>query len=274
MKKYIFKSIVQLIFPALMIFITSVCTVQASSLLFAPLKAYIFEPRIGTFYQFKEEKLRLDIGTTVELLKFDSDSANIIHVGCDFFTYTRLRTAGNFKFPVETSDYYFGVNASAKHILFGREFYFRGRVAHISSHLVDGMARDSVFSRQPYVYSREFIDYAVATVFAPVRIYAGITYLFHKIPDDASAFIPQLGFDFEQKLTGDLFVSGGYDFRLVGIDGISSGSNSAELGLFYKANASGAGVFAGGFFYSGKSIHGMFYRENDEYSGIGFRIEF
>jgi len=136
------------------------------------------------------------------------------------------------------------------------------------------MAKDSVFSRLPYVYSREFFEYTVATKFVPVRIYLGFTYLFHKIPDDASAFIPQIGFDFDQKLIGDLSLNGGYDFRLIGIDGVSTGANSAQLGVFYKTNEKGAGLFFGGFFYSGKSIHGMFYRETDSYGGAGFQIVF
>jgi hypothetical protein len=74
------------------------------------------------------------------------------------------------------------------------------------------MAKDSVFSRLPYgdiaAVLRIHRRYKIRTS----QDISGFTYLFHKIPDDASAFIPQIGFDFDQKLIGDLSLNGGYDF--------------------------------------------------------------
>jgi len=62
----------------LLVFLAAPYIANASALLFKPLSAYIFEPRIGTFYQFSEEKLRLDIGTTVELINIDTDSSDCL----------------------------------------------------------------------------------------------------------------------------------------------------------------------------------------------------
>ena len=160
------------------------------------------------------------------------------HVGADFFTFTRLRTAGNFKFPVETSDYYFGVNTAYQTQLNDNvKGEARLRVAHISSHLVDGMSTEGVFRRMPFVYSREFIDMTFALNFnEKIRYYAGVNSLFHKIPNEFNTFIPNLGMDFDLSICGmkNLSLSGGYDFKLEGINDIYNGVNSAELGIKIK----------------------------------------
>nr|HPI19931.1 hypothetical protein [Candidatus Kapabacteria bacterium] len=54
----------------LAIFLLPAFLFSQESLLFKPLTANVFEPRIGSFYQFSDEKLRLDIGTSIDLFDF------------------------------------------------------------------------------------------------------------------------------------------------------------------------------------------------------------
>lgn len=261
------------------LFISVLCLVFAYSakaddlLLFQPLTANNFEPRIGAFYQFGTEKIRLDIGYSLDFLNFKKDNNNF-SVGADFFTYTRLRTAGNFKFPVETSDYYFGVNGAYKvPVNSDVDCEARLRVAHISSHLVDGMSSDGVFRRMPFVYSREFVDLTAALRYRYVRAYVGLNTIFHKIPDEFNTCVPSIGMDFDVPFSqGSRFsVSGGYDFKLEGISDIYNGINSAELGIKIKTK-NNIGFLIGLHGYAGKSMHGMYFNEYDHYIGLGFRL--
>lgn len=243
-------------------------------LLFRPLTANIFEPRIGSFYQFSDNKLRLDIGASYDIASIYKSDNSEYRLGADFFTYTRLRSENNFKFPVETSDYFFGINQSGRTIAFENEFFYRIRLAHISSHLVDGYARDSVFHKSPFVYSREFFTISLAKeLIDGFRIYLTLEYVFSKQPDDANPIITSYGIDFNKKLSEYLSFIIAYDFKLLGFDSVYSGVHNAQLGILAKVN-SFAGVFAGFYGYSGKSMHGLFYSENDEYIGLGFQVVF
>lgn len=80
--------------------------IEAQNALFTPFLASPLEARIGSFYQPSKDKMRLDIGNTVDLSVFDTDSTWKYSIGTDAFILTRLRSEGNLKFPVETADYF------------------------------------------------------------------------------------------------------------------------------------------------------------------------
>lgn len=247
-----------------------------SELLFDPPNAAIYEPRIGSSFQIDSKELRLDIGTSVDLKRFDLAENKKLSVGADFFTYSRLRRETNFKFPVETADYYFGANAAFIGDLGGSRVQSRLRIAHISSHLVDGYSEDSEFWFEPFVYSREFVDFlAAVSVFEGFknRAYLGGTYIFSTTPDDFDRIIPQAGFDFEYPIWKSLSFSAGYDFRLVGAAGRSIGANNLEGAILWRTSDY-AGIALNVNYYSGTSIHGMFYKCRDSYMAVGFRILF
>lgn len=243
------------------------------TLLFKPLTANVFEPRIGSMYQFGGDKLRLDIGYSLDMVEFEIDS-NAIRVGADFFTYTRLRSAGRFKFPVETSDYFFGVNASGK--LFREDIRFRLRIAHISSHMVDGYTENGEFIEEPFTYSREFVDFCAARYFGDLRWYVGFNFIFSTIPaDDIGQFNYYVGADYELELSDGISFVAGYDFKLIGFDpgAIYRGTNCLQAGILFSTFAS-AGVMLNAHYYGGPSMHGMFHKQTDDYFGIGFQLIF
>ena len=239
--------------------------------LFSPLTANILEPRIGCVFQLTEKKLRLDIGTTVDLFEFDSGEESKTRIGTDFFTLSRLRSEGNMKFPVETADYFFGVNGTTKGKLNGLNYSARLRLAHISSHIVDGLAHDTILNRKPFVYSREFAEITGAINFDEFRCYSGLTYVFSRQPKITNPVIPQIGFDFNYKINQYIKVLAGYDFKLSGFDDVYFGTHSAQAGIeFVTSNE--IGILISGYYFNGKSIHGMFYTENDSYYGVGFQV--
>ncbi len=257
----------------IIVFFVSVCKSWSleENLLFKPLAANVFEPRIGAIYGGQDKKLRLDIGYSHDLKEFSPSKSTKLRIGADFFTYTRLRSAGSFKFPVETSDYFFGLNTTARSIVKDNEFLLRFRLAHISSHLVDGMAKDSIFTRNPFTYSREFIDLVSALKMQDLRYYTGITYNFSLLPDDAETIFYYLGFDYRKELSDIFDFVGGGDIKIFSMKPENMKSLSAQAGIKFKTWDT-AGILLSLYYYDGKSIHGMFYREKDSYFGVGFQL--
>lgn len=255
----------------IILFHIKVLSQDSDILLFKPLTASTFEPRIGACYNFDDDNLRLDIGASFDLLKFSYDNSALAF-GADFFTYTRLRSDGNFKFPVETSDYFFGINSSYQQNLDHGVIETRLRLAHISSHLVDGYTRDGDFLKEPFVYSREFVDLYLAyrtrlSNWLSVRPYVGATIIFSTIPDEVKHILPQIGIECESSITRNIKLHFAFDLK----DGEFRLGYIAQSGFDFQFHQKfGLRLFYK--FYYGNSMHGMFYTEKDIYSAVGFNI--
>ncbi|GAB5464757.1 MAG: DUF1207 domain-containing protein [Candidatus Kapaibacteriales bacterium] len=279
---------------ALIVFITAFqmyCGTQ-----FRPFSANPMEARVGVI-QINEEneptdefqnpgRLRLDIGITYDLFDLYDNEKVDIDFGTDWMVWTRLRSEGRFKFPVETSDYWFGINSTIRPKNLESDSWIKDwggriRVAHISSHLVDGYTNrqeeEWSFIKTPLVYSREFVELSgYISPLENLRLYAGLNYIFSTIPDDFSLLIPQLGVDYRlpvSNLLSGLNIEAGYDGKIVGIGGDYSIQNSMQAGLLYLGEK-GKGLFFGLYYYSGPSIHGMFFMDRDGYIGLGGQVYF
>ncbi len=254
--------------------------VAIGSPMFRPLRANIFEPRVGALYAMtygKEGNLRLDIGNSLDMLAFPLSQQAELRFGADFFTFTRLRSEVNFRFPVETTDFFFGMNASVKtQISPELTFSSRFRLAHISAHLVDGIPK---FADSSFVYSREFVDVVAALEWGSWRAYVGANVLFHSIPDNFGAVTPQLGFDvldysvLSSLLGENIGLTAGYDAKLVTANGVTTTAQAAQGGIRFGARR-GTGIVLNLHWYNGKSMHGMFYNQQDAYWGVGFQLDF
>lgn len=237
---------------------------------FKPLTANPFEARTGAMYQVDDDRLRLDIGINLDMFKLDFPDTNSMSIAAEFFTMTLLRTESNFKFPVEASDYYFGINASLKDTLFNTPSEFRFRLAHISAHLVDGYSTNGVFSELPFVYSRDFIDItAAARVSKSQRLYAGFRYLFNVLPQNAEKFTLFAGGDGQYELNNDFAIQYGYHSTVYG----EKHSNSLQIGIIFKTSNK-AGIALNYNYFEGHSVHGMFWDRFERYSAIGFQLYF
>jgi hypothetical protein len=271
-------------------FVTVPVKHHVSRLNFTPLVANPFEGRVGAMYQFSDNKLRLDIGNSIDLFNVIGNST----FGVDFYTFTRLRSEGNFKFPVETSDYFFGVNfssSSLKHHMYGTEDIgdntndfrgsFRLRLAHISSHIVDGLADTSgKLEKKPFVYSREFADFILVMENPHFRGYFGFTGVWATQPRDVSRLIPQLGVEYKYLIGNGIEAFAAYDFKLIGIQDAYVGTNAWQTGIkFYQFQEGrrlqdSPAISLSIYGYHGRSMHGMFYKEKDSYIGTGFQFLF
>jgi len=225
------------------------------------------EARILTMWQVTPNRMRLDIGASPSLMQ----PASTIDVGVDFFTLTRLRSEGNFKFPVETIDYWFGLYAT--YVDDASPLDMRIRVAHISTHLVDGLAnnRGEFENQRPFVYSREFVEVLAGWKVGTLRPYAGATYLWAVQPRRFARVVPQVGVDARIPIAPDIQIAAGYDGKLVGIDGVYHPQHAAQLGIEWRT-PTGVANSLNLYRYDGRSLHGMMMEQSDHYWAIGLQI--
>ncbi len=242
-----------------------------------PFTANMLEAKSGFLISADNNKLRLDISASRDIVHW-VDNNYSISIGADVFTFTRLRSNDDFKFPVETIDYLFGLNTGYKKQLdTENEVGFRFRLSHISTHLVDGQydAQTQKWreGREPFVYSKEFVELFPYYRCKTIRAYLGFTYIFHVIPDELKKINLQLGFDyFAAEIGTDLFTPFiAYDFKLNGIEKFI-GNNIISLGIkFGNWHSSGLSFYYS--YISGTSIHGQLYDLRESYSNIGFNFE-
>lgn len=244
-----------------------------------------YEPRVGASWLSEVDGLRLDIGTRVSLHSDTVKHRSTFDAGAEFFTWTRLRSEGGFKFPVESVDYDFGLYATARMMAFGGDGIVdsRLRIAHISAHRVDG---DKEILRDPSVadvYSREFVDisFGASSNSYPLpvgRFYVGGLWLFHVIPDSLAGITPYIGFD----ATIDFTVDDPSDGR--GWPGIRLGGElrlntevgttletMLKLGLWIGGDESKGLMIEGGW-YHGHSPFGPYYPEVASTAFVGFSL--
>ncbi|MFZ2324297.1 MAG: DUF1207 domain-containing protein [Ignavibacteriaceae bacterium] len=242
-----------------------------------PFTANFLEPKAGFLFSTDKNQLRLDISTSRDIVHW-SDENEMISIGADVFTFTRLRSTDDFKFPVETIDYLFGFNAGyKKKICNDNEFGFRFRLSHISAHLVDGQydsqSQQWRQGRKPFVFSKEFIELFPYYRINTFRTYVGLTYIFHIIPNEIKKGIFQTGFDYYATQIGTDYLTPfvAYDFKLSGNEKYV-GNNIISAGVkFGRWNQRGLSIYFA--YMSGKSIHGEYFDLNENYANIGFNFE-
>ncbi len=275
---------INLQFTILLLFLfTSISSAQwkhelfPSDLNIQPFTANFLEPKAGFLISTDNNKLRLDISTSRDIIRW-YDNYESISLGADVFTYTRLRSTDNFKFPVETIDYLFGINLGyKKQLCETNEIGLRFRLSHISTHLVDGQydAQTQKWreGREPFVYSKEFVELFPYYRTGNLRTYLGFTYIFHIIPKEIKKINLQVGFDYFATQFGTKYLTPfvAYDFKLNGIDKYF-GSNIISIGLkFGNWKSKGLSLYYS--YISGKSIHGQLYDITENYSNVGFNFE-
>ncbi|MFN3872333.1 MAG: DUF1207 domain-containing protein [Ignavibacterium sp.] len=241
-----------------------------------PFTANFLEPKAGFLFNTSDDKIRLDIGTSQDILHIKNQE-DILSFGVDLFTFTRLRSEKDFHFPVETIDYLFGLNAAYKKYYCNNEIGLRFRFSHISAHLVDGQFDKTTNQwrdgRLPQVYSREFIELFPFIRFNDLRFYAGLTYIFHSSPKEIKKGIFQIGGDyFLTNLNTEVFTPYiAYDFKLSGKEKYI-GNNFINFGLkFGEFNKKGFSIYYS--FISGHSIHGEYIDVRENYSSLGFNLD-
>lgn len=251
----------------------------SSRLLFKPLVANTFEPRVGFFSELNKNLLRLDIGNSIDLLSFHfAQKDEAFAFGADFFTYTQLRGEQHFHFPVNAVDYLFGINVSGKKRIDGGILSARFRISHISAHFVDGHYDGTLAAwrdnRYPVVYSREFIDPVICFELNsfPSRFYVGANYLFHVDPKWLPKFSEYFGGEVFFATHSPLTPYIAYQATVMKIYNTvirNDAQAGIKIGDYY-----GRGINLYLSYFSGYSIHGEYFDVQEHYTALGFLINF
>lgn len=246
--------------------------------LFRPIRAAIFESRIGVSKNINDDYLKLDIGYSPDIVSMET-KRNIYSAGVEFFTFSNLRSEDNFKFPVDAIDYYFGLKFSYfRAIKKNMDLSARLRIAHISSHFEDGHKyerTDTIFT--PVVYSREFIDLSAMLDTRinrriSLRNQLSINFLFHSIPDDFAKVYFQNGFEANFKITRILSAYFSNELRLVQVNDKWNLNSNIETGIkIGKLNSRGINVFFS--YYDGQDYKGQYFDKHLITKSLGFSID-
>ncbi len=241
-----------------------------------PFAANTLEPKLGFLFQTYKNELRLDIGNSLDFLRFDSGNETFTF-GADLFTYTLLRGEENFHFPVDAVDYLFGINGSYKNVKGNHQYGLRLRISHISAHFVDGhydgAKQQWRNGLNPRVYSREFVELMPFYSYKNLRLYGGYAFIFHVEPSSIGKDNYQTGFDFYaiDLITDFITPFVGYDMKITHIKEYNF-NHSVVFGI-KTGKPNGKGLSAYFNFYSGKSIHGEYFDFDKNYWAFGINID-
>ncbi len=244
---------------------------------FQPLTANTLEPKLGFLFHLDDNLLRLDVGNSADIYRISYDGKAALSFGADLFTYSRLRSEDNFKFPVEAIDYLFGLNTAYVTTTNGFEIGARLRLSHISAHLVDGRfnKHDNTWidGRKPFVYSKEFVELTAYYKFHDLRLYGGLTYNYNIAPGLLGKDQYQTGFDyFNSSVFGkQLNPFLGYDFRIANLDEYTYNHNLVAGIKIGKRTSKGFSLFFN--YYSGRSFHGELYDTAVSYYALGMNFD-
>ncbi|MCE1187903.1 MAG: hypothetical protein LWX56_02080, partial [Ignavibacteria bacterium] len=159
---------------------------------FLPLKGYASEPRLGIIYYTATTNLKVDVGTTLELLQFRlPDTAADIKVGIEFMAYAYSTSYSGYRLQISTLDGMFGGHAAYLHEAKDMTTSIRFRYIHNSAHLVDGnyipATNSWINDKLPIPFTRDFAELTYAPIFhqsfAHIRPYAGCTQAFRVRPE-------------------------------------------------------------------------------------------
>ncbi|MFH1195314.1 MAG: DUF1207 domain-containing protein [bacterium] len=242
-----------------------------------PFAANVLEPKLGFLFQVDHNELRLDIGNSLDVIRFKIDDDAVISFGADLFTFTLLRSEDNFHFPVDAVDYLFGINAGYKISRDNTEYGFRFRLSHISAHLADGhfdkTNNEWKDEHSPRVFSKEFLELIYFLGYEQFRFYGGITYNFHIDPVELGKDNYQIGIEyfFDNVISDYLTPYIAYDGRLAHLDEYVL-NNSLCAGIKF-GHSYGKGVSLYFQYYSGNSIHGEYFDYKTKYSAFGINLD-
>ncbi len=252
---------------------------------FSPLAANYLEPRVGLRKEISTSRLKLDIGSTFDLLEyaFSASRTRTIRLGIDFFTYALTTNAEGFRLQVDAVDGIFGGHLNYQDIKPHGTVSFRLRLLHLSAHFVDGhfntVTGRWTDGRAPIPYTRDFGElvgaYSWNTEAVTVRLYSGISYATLVRPNQIKRLGSVHGFEIHTELGSAL----GNPFSMFLADnatltGIPEyiATNNFEFGVkFGEWNDRGVKLFFS--YYSGLEIFSQYYNVKKSQWGVGFAFD-
>ena len=238
--------------------------------LFRPLLADPTEARLAVTSNLGD-RLNGDIGGSWEAADYawDADSGLRFRTGIHAGVFSKLRRSGT-TFPLETADYLIGFHADLGNDRITGRFEY----AHVSAHLADGYdgpEKSMTYSREYFtLYGAREMRFTPGSAIGSARVYGSLRWSNHAIPD-VRRWRVQGGAELVfRPLAGDGGATRAYlacDVRLFRNGDISI-NRTAHAGLLFHNEAS-RGLRLAFVYHGGRSEHGQFHRQEDDYAGIG-----
>lgn len=258
------------------------------TLLVPPLVANYQEPRVGLRKVIGTSKMKLDIGSTLDLAGYllAEDGRQQLRLGADFFTFALTTSSQGLRLQVDAVDGFFG-----GHIVFssrGRsnETAVRLRLLHQSAHFLDGHIETPTGGwkdgRQPIPFTRDFGEligsHRWSGSWFTLRVYGGFSYATLVRPDNLRRWGALGGAEIQSPaIIGPVFdhPAGLYlaaHFSLAGIPQYT-GTQNIEAGVKFGA-WEGTGIKFYLSYYRGLEIFSQYYDIRVESWGMGFALDF
>jgi hypothetical protein len=251
-----------------------------------PLTASYHEPRVGVRKETGTSRLKLDIGSTLDVLEYRISPGKQLRLGIDFFTYALTTNAQGLRLQVDAVDGYFGGHFSYRAHEENNTFGMRLRLLHLSAHFLDGHFDTGTGTwtggRSPLPFTKDFGEliwlYEWNTSFIDVRVYSGASYATLVRPVEIKRFATLHGAEVHTaELTGPVFARpfnlyAAANLSLAGIPAYV-GTTNVEAGVkFGEWSGSGLKLYLS--YYRGLSIFSQYYDVRESQWGLGFAFDF
>jgi len=253
---------------------------------FQPLKAHIKEPRMGVLYNPSNGQLKLDIGNSVDLLKFQISDNEKLTFGIEFNAYAHSINYQEKRLQIDAIDGFFGGNAVFSSANESSGFLTRFRIIHNSAHFVDGHYDKETNSwkedLEPIPFTRDFGEllfaYQLNFEKSSLKLYSGPVYATLVRPMEIKKWSLDAGIEYYiTNLIGRLFHKDenlfiAHHFELFGAP-VYQGNNNFVIGMkLGKWEAKGVTVYLN--YYNGKNLFNEYYKMRVKKFGMGFSIDF
>jgi hypothetical protein len=257
-----------------------------SGLTFMPLKANNQEARTGVLYYFENANLKVDIGNSIDLIKFSNGTQkSIFTAGIEFMAYAKSTSYSGYRLQIDAVDGFFGGNVSHMYKLDKDRILSRFRFIHNSAHLVDGsydLQLDKWIQKEPIPFTKDFGELTVAfennSIDFSVKYYGGFSYAVLVRPDNLKRWNYNAGIEAAAlNFVGSLFDSPGnlfaaHYFSLGGADKYS-GNHQTMLGVKF-GDWYNKGVLFYLSYYNGSDIFSSYFDRRTSNFGAGFSVDF
>jgi len=252
---------------------------------FAHLRANNIEPAVGILYDPASSNLKVDIGNSVDMLKYELGKDKYISIGIDFMGYAYTTSYAGNRLQIDALDGVLGGNISYSEFYGTKISQFRLRIIHNSAHLVDGnydIQKQEWISQKPIPYTKDFVElaYAYSNLYKKVRyrIYSIVAWAWMVRPKTLKKISGVIGgefyFNFEKfnlnKSPFNFFMAINYES-----EGIPEYIANLRFQLGFKIGK----IFKKGFvlyyeYFHGSNPFNEYYKQIISRKGIGFVVDF
>ena len=254
---------------------------------FIPLRANIDEAKMGVLMYPKDWHLKVDIGNSIDILKF-SFTDNVISIGAEFMAFAYVTSYQEFRLQIDELDGFFGGNLTYTKKISHGELFTRFRIIHNSSHLADGhwdwYTHAWKDNKIPYAFGRDYAEIAVGHILPTekflFRYYGSASYAFHQNAGGKPLKKSMFGMGVEissPNYIGKVFNNDTNIFFAghINFEGIPKyvGDQNYMLGLKF-GDWNGKGILIYGSYYTGGDLFNQYFTDRVHRFGFGFAFEF